>query len=164
MVIYENDSETYIYQLMQIFFMKCERCSRNEGEYLCSECKRVVCSDCKVINQGKVYCLDHSPVRPSQQNVQAKPPEFKSLKEVIYADLALLIGLSVIFFISNSLISGMIVSNLEIITQNFPQLASVFTLLAYFNSFGIYAIITLVIILIVSIAVLIMKKRKYKNI
>lgn len=145
--------------------MQCQRCGKKGGEYFCSICQRVVCEDCKFIDNGRVYCLDDSPrkdiVQPQQQ---VKPKSHKILKDLIAADIILLIGVSVIFFIANTLISNLIVQNLDIITQNFPQLSFVFTLLAYFTSSGLYAIIFLIIILIALIAVLIIKKRKDKNI
>ena len=157
--------ETYIYQLMQIFLMNCQRCSKNEGEYLCSVCGRIVCSDCKTINEGKVYCSDHSPIRQTQeQTSQQQKPQYKTLKDIIYADAIMLIGVSVIFYFSNSVITGLLTSNLNVIMKNFPQLSFVFTLLQYFTSFGLYSIIILIIILVASIAVLVMKKRKDKNI
>ena len=143
--------------------MQCQRCGKNEGEYFCSVCKRVVCENCKVIDNGKVYCSDHAPRKELVQE-QPKPKSYKVLKDLIAADIILLIGVSVIFFISDTLISNLIVGNMDIIKQNFPQLSFVFTLLAYFTSSGVYAIITLVIILIALIAVLMYKKRKDKNI
>lgn len=143
--------------------MQCQRCGKGEGEYFCSVCKRVVCENCKLMDSGKVYCLDHVPGKGRVQE-ETKPKNHKVLKELIAADIILLIGVSIIFFISNTLISNLIVGNMEIISQNFPQLSFVFTLLAYFTSSGLYTIILLVIILIVLIAALIIKKRKEKNI
>ena len=143
--------------------MQCQRCGKNEGEYFCSVCKRVVCENCKVIDSGKVYCSDHAPRKELVQE-QVKPKSYKILKDLIAADIILLIGVSVIFFISDTLISNLIVGNMDIIKQNFPQLSFVFTLLAYFTSSGVYTIITLVIILIALIAALMYKKRKDKNI
>jgi hypothetical protein len=145
--------------------MKCQRCSKNEGEFLCSVCNRVVCSSCKTENNGKIYCSDHDPLKKFQDQVVLQPKsQYKTLKDVIYADAILLIGFSVIFYFSNTVISSLITSNLDVITGNFPQLGFVFTLLEYFTSFGLYGIIILLIILIVSIAILVMKKRKDKNI
>jgi len=143
--------------------MQCQRCGKNEGEYFCSVCKRVVCEGCKLIDNGKVYCLDHSPRKDLVQQ-QVKPKSHKILKELIAADIILLIGVFIIFFIANTFISSLITQNLEIINQNFPQLSFVFTILAYFNSSGLYTIIFLVIILIILIATLLIKKRKDKNI
>ncbi len=142
--------------------MQCQRCGKSEGDYLCSVCNRVVCENCKFIDNGKVYCLDHTSRKGLVQ--EPKPKSHKTLKELIAADIILLIGISIIFFISNTLISNLIVGNLELISQNFPQLSFVFTLLAYFTSSGLYTIIFLIIILIVLITVLIFKKRKDKNI
>jgi hypothetical protein len=145
--------------------MVCQRCAKNEGEYLCCVCNRVVCSSCKTVNNGKIYCLDHDPLKQFQNQAPAQPkPQHKTLKDIIYADIILLIGVAVIFFFSNSVISGLLESNNNVITQNFPQLSFVFVLLEYFTSFGMYAIITLVIILIASIAALVMENRKDKNI
>lgn len=142
--------------------MQCQRCGKGEGEYLCSVCNRVVCENCKFIDSGKVYCLDHTPRKGLVQ--ESKPKSHKALKELIAADIILLIGISIIFFISNTLISNLIIGNLELISQNFPQLSFVFTLLAYFTSSGLYTIIFLIIILIALILVWIFKKRKDKNI
>lgn len=146
--------------------MQCQRCGKSEGEYFCSVCKRVVCEDCKFIDNGKVYCLDHSPRKdiPQQQAQVKAKPSHKILKELIAADVILLIGVFIIFFISNTLISNLIVGNWDIINQNFPQLSFVFTLLAYFTSSGVYTIIILVIILIALIAYYVIKKHKDKNI
>ncbi|OGI12090.1 hypothetical protein A3K64_02005 [Candidatus Micrarchaeota archaeon RBG_16_36_9] len=142
--------------------MQCQRCNKDEGEYLCSVCNRVVCENCKLIDNGKVYCLDHSPRKDIAQ--EPKPKKNKLLKELIAADFILLIGVSVIFFISNTLISNMVMFNFDLIKQNFPQLTFVFTLLAYFTSIGVYSIIFLIIILITLVATLIYKKHKDKNI
>jgi hypothetical protein len=125
----------------------------------------VVCSECKTVNNGKVYCLDHDPLKQFQNQAPAQPkPQYKTLKDIIYADIILLIGISAIFYFANAVISGMIMSNLDVLMDNYPQLSFVFTLLQYFTSFGLYAIIALVIILIASIAALIIKKRRAKNI
>ena len=146
--------------------MQCQRCNKNEGEYLCSVCNRVVCQDCKVIDSGKVYCLDHVPKKelaPTETKEETKHSH-KTLKELIVSDLILLVGVFIIFFISNNLIFNLVIGNFDVIKQNFPQLSFVFTLMAYFTSFGVYTIITLVIILIALIAALLYKKRKDKNI
>jgi hypothetical protein len=146
--------------------MQCQRCSKNEGEYLCSVCNRVVCQDCKVIDNGKVYCLDHVPKKelaPTETKGETKHSH-KTLKELIVSDLILLVGVFIIFFISNNLIFNLVIGNFDVIKQNFPQLSFVFTLMAYFTSSSVYTIITLVIILIALIATLLYKKRKDKNI
>ena len=142
--------------------MKCERCGKNEGEYLCSACNRVVCIDCKVIDEGKVYCLDHAPKKIVQK--ETKPKSFKTLKELIYADLILLIGVIIIFFISNSLISNFLASIEETVFEYLPMISPLFLLLGFFGSTSMYLIITLLIILILLIIVFIIKKRRYKNI
>jgi hypothetical protein len=146
--------------------MNCQRCSKNQAGYLCSVCNRTVCFDCKIIDNGKVYCLDHDPTRHAgnQEAPQKPKPQYKTLMDIIYADVIMLIGVSFIFYFSNTVISGMINSNFNVIMKNFPQLGFVFTLLQYFTSFGLYTIIILIIILIASITVLVMKKRKDKNI
>jgi len=143
--------------------MQCQRCGKGEGQYFCSVCKRVVCEDCKFIDNGKVYCLDHTP-RKDLVPKQEKPKRYKILKDLIAADIILLIGISFIFFIANNIISSMITQNFEVIEQNFPQLTFVFTLLAYFTSSGLYTIISLIIILIALIAILLIKRHRDKNI
>ncbi len=167
--------------------MKCQRCGKNEGEYLCSVCNRVVCSDCKVIKNGKVYCLDDIPKVPEISSSQSKeivqnevaqegvtqsgatqerpkPKIFKILKELIYTDLIFLIGVIIIYAISNFFISGLLTSNVEIISKNLPQLGFLFVLLEFFESAGKYIIIILFIILMILIIIFVVKKRRYKNI
>jgi len=144
--------------------MKCQRCGKDEGEYLCSVCNRVVCSNCKMIDQGKIYCLDDAS-KTNYQNIQEKKPkEHKAIKELIYADVILLIGVSFLFYISYSMISGLIIENYDTIKNNFPQLSFIFVLLEYFSTSGLYAILGLSTLLIVLIAILIIKKRRDKNI
>lgn len=143
--------------------MKCQRCEKNEGEYLCSVCNRVVCSDCKVIDAGKVYCSDHAPKKELTQQ-KTKPKSFKTLKRLIYTDLILLIGVIIIFIISNFYISNLLSSLGRTVSEALPQLSPLFALLGYFGSTSLHLIITLLIILILLIIVLIVKKRRYKNI
>lgn len=162
--------------------MQCQRCGKNEGEYFCSICNRVVCSDCKVIDNGKIYCLDDAPKGSTQnvasnvaqdaaqdvpqnvpQNVvqqEVKPPKsFKTLKELIYADLILLAGIAIIYYISTYLITNLIVSNSKILVENFPQLSFVFVLLGYFTSFGLIAILILFVLLIILIIIYLIKRQ-----
>jgi len=143
--------------------MECKRCGKNEGEYLCSVCNRVVCSDCKVIEGGKVYCLDHVPKKELVQQ-ETKPKSFKTLKKLIYTDIILLIGVIIIFIISNFYISNLLASIGRTVSEAIPQLSSVFVILSYFGSMTLYLIITLFIILILLIIALMVKKRRYKNI
>jgi len=145
--------------------MKCERCGKKEGEYLCSVCNRIICSDCKLIDKGKVYCLDHAPKEVTQAaQKETKPKSFRILKELILTVLILLIGIVIIYYISNFYIAGLLSSVAEQASEIFPELEFVFVLLTYFESAGLYAIITLLIILIALIIVLRLKKRRYKNI
>jgi hypothetical protein len=150
--------------------MQCQRCLKKNGEYLCSVCERIVCEDCKVINTGKVYCLDHSPVKgvptaeTEKEQAPIAKPQFKTVKDIIYADVILLLGVIGIFYVSTNFINGMIMTNLNVITGNIPQLKPVFTLLTYFNSFALYLVIILALILITSVVYLLIKKRQYKNI
>ena len=145
--------------------MNCQRCGKKEGEYFCSVCNRVICSNCEVASGGKIYCLDDAPKKtPSNVPQQVKPKESRILKDLIFTDIALLIGITIIFFISNSVISNMIASNFDTFIQNFPQLAFVFTFIQYFISASLFAIFGLIIILIILIAVFIKKKRRNKNI
>ena len=143
---------------------------------MCSVCGNVFCEDCKVAKDGKIYCLEHAPkepaaetkpaetkteVQPVQAQEQPKPKSSHgTIKTIIYADLTLLIGISLIFFISTTVISGMVSNNFDIIMNNFPQLTFIFTLMQYFNSFGLYAIMTLLIILIVAVAYLVKKRNQ----
>ena len=76
--------------------MKCERCGKNLGEFLCSACNRVVCSNCKTLIDGKIFCLDHSNVK-----VEKPKKEFKALKTTIKTTTIMLGGMILIFFITN---------------------------------------------------------------
>jgi uncharacterized membrane protein (DUF373 family) len=155
-------------QIILIDNMKCQRCNQNEGEYLCSVCNRVVCSNCKVIDGGKVYCSDHSPRAGLVTNENAKqrtePKIIKTLKELIYADAILLIGIIIIFVVANFFIRGMLSSLAEQVKDILPQISFVFSLLTFFELYGLYSIIGLFIILIALIIIFIKKRRKYKNI
>lgn len=146
--------------------MQCQRCSRKEGEYLCSVCERIVCADCKVISTGRVFCLDHSPLKASgKEAAQEKPrPNFKTAKDIAYASFILLLGVVGIFFVTTKFIVGMIETNIDAITGNMPQLGFLFDLMTYFNNFALYLIILLIIILISCIVYIAVKKRQYKNI
>lgn len=155
-------------QIILIDFMKCQRCSQNEGEFLCSTCNRIVCSNCKVIDGGKVYCADHAPraglVVSDSTKQRTEPKIIKTLKELIYADAILLTGILVIFLIANFFIRDMISSLAEQVGSILPQISFVFSLLTFFELYGLYSIILLFIILIALIIVFIKKRRKYKNI
>lgn len=153
--------------------MECQRCGKNEGEYLCSVCNRIVCSDCKVVDNGKIYCLDHAPRKaqgfekePIQGETvpQESPKSLKILKELIYADLILLIGVATIYFISNFLISNLLVSISDVITTYFSQLGLLFALITFFVSGGFYVILFLTVVLIALIIIYKRKKHRYKNI
>ncbi len=153
--------------------MPCERCGKKEGEYLCSVCKRVVCEDCKIIDHGKVYCLDHAlkaavpaqniPEQPIQQP-KKEPSSLKTLKDLIFTVLFLLIGIVIILVISNFVIADLLNSIASSISEDLPQIEPVFTILTSFERGGLYAIITLLIILIVLLIAFRIKKRRYKNI
>jgi hypothetical protein len=155
-------------QIILIDNMKCQRCNQNEGEYLCSVCNRVVCSNCKVIDGGKVYCSDHSPRAGLVANENAKqktePKIIKTLKELVYADVILLIGIIIIFVVANFFIRDMLSSFAEQVIDILPQISFVFSLLTFFELYGLYSIILLFIILIALIIVLKKKQRQYKNI
>jgi hypothetical protein len=155
-------------QIILIDFMKCQRCNQNEGEFLCSACNRVVCSNCKVIDGGKVYCIDHAPRAGLLLNESTKqrtePKIIKTLKELIYADAILLIGIIIIFVIANFFIRDMLSSLAKQIGSMLPQISFVFSLLTFFELYGLYSIILLFIILIALIIIFIKKRRKYKNI
>ena len=155
-------------QIILIDFMKCQRCNQNEGEYLCSACNRVVCSNCKIIDGGKIYCADHAPRTLQAISYSAKqttePKIIRTLKELIYADAILLTGFIIIFVVANFFIRGMLSSLAEQIGSILPQISFVFSLLTFFEFYGLYSIIGLFIILIALIAVFIKKRRKYKNI
>jgi len=155
-------------QIILIDYMKCQRCNQNEGEFLCSTCNRVVCSNCKVIDGGKVYCVDHAPraglVANENTKQKTEPKIIKTLKELIYADAILLIGIIIIFVVANFFIRGMLSSLAEQVTDILPQISFVFSLLTFFELYGLYSIIGLLIILIAFIIIFIKKRRKYKNI
>ena len=147
--------------------MKCERCGKNEGEYLCSVCNRVVCESCKVKDSGKIYCLDHVSKKElvQKETKPSEPMSLKIIKELIYTDIILLIGIVVIFAISNFFIHGLLIQIAQQASEAFPQLSFVFALLIYFESTSMYAIITLVIILIIlAVTMRNIKKRRDKNI
>jgi len=119
------------------------------------------------MDKGKVYCSDHAPknVVPAQVPQQKKEPTIlKILKELIYTVLILLIGIIIIFAISNYFIADLLSSIAGTVSDVFPELDFVFVLLTYFESGGLYAIIFLLIILIMLIIAYKIKKRAYKNI
>ncbi len=152
--------------------MKCQRCGKKEGEYFCSVCNRVVCSDCKFIDKGKIYCSDHAPktvaapqsTTPTVPQQKKQPVILRILKELIYTVFLLLIGIIIIFAISNYFIADLLTSIAGTVSDVFPELEFVFVLLTYFESGGLYAIIFLFIILILLIIAYKLKKRGYKNI
>lgn len=127
--------------------MKCERCNKNLGEYKCSVCNKIVCSDCKTILNGKIVCLDHS-----QETV--KPPKkigLKALKMGIMGVFIILVGVVLIFFITNYYI---------IQIELPPDIPLIMDILSLFESFGLHLIVALTIILILLIVAFVILRRR----
>jgi hypothetical protein len=77
----------------------CARCRKGLGEWQCAGCLAVVCTDCKTVSGGKVYCADHTPAP------EAKPaPRLVALKKTILSIAILLAGMALIFYIGQSYI------------------------------------------------------------
>ena len=117
--------------------MKCETCGKKLGEYVCSVCEKVVCSDCKTIKNGKVFCLEHSSIE--KKPLKPVRTGLNTLKTAIISVFISLVGVVLIYFIANYYII-----QLEIT----PDIPIVMDLLTMFESFGMYIIGTLVVILI----------------
>ena len=86
----------------------CQICGLKEGEWQCSVCQRVVCTDHAVPTQQGVFCTDHAPQKNVQIQVQQKEPGKtsggKDLRNLFITLLALTIGLALILFIGQSFI------------------------------------------------------------
>jgi len=119
--------------------MKCERCGKNLGEFLCSVCNRVVCSDCKTVIDGKIFCLDHSNIK-----VGKPKKEFKTLKTAIKTLAITLAGMILIFYITNFYIVQMKIP-LEI-----PFVTNIISLFAGFGLRLIEIIAFILIILVIA--------------
>lgn len=130
--------------------MKCERCDKNLGEYKCSVCGKIVCSDCKAIVNGKIICLDHPEegVKPPKKTGQ------KILKRGIMAVFIILIGVVLIFFITNYYII-----KLEL-PPEISQIDAIMSILNLFESFGLRLIIAITVILILLIVAFVILRRR----
>ncbi len=62
------------------------------GTYLCSVCKRVVCSDCKEVIDGRVYCLDDIPLG-SRATIKYKGEVNRPLGVAIIAILGIIFSI-----------------------------------------------------------------------
>lgn len=89
--------------------MICQRCGREEGEWRCSACGRIVCTDCTKTEKGKVYCLDHAPSSISKEKKEYPVGEEKGkpVKMLFYTVLILTIGLYAIVHIMERFMEGM---------------------------------------------------------
>ncbi len=128
--------------------MKCERCGKNLGEYLCSVCNRVVCKECKVIKNGKVLCLDCA--KPQKEE------NLKGIKKAIYSVLIILIGIAIIYYITNSYLSKIQLPK-EVLGISFLM-----DFLKYFELLGLISIFCLSIILIILVIIFLIKRKKKK--
>jgi len=127
--------------------VKCENCGKNLGEYKCSVCGKVVCSDCKTTSNGKILCLEHS-------KETLKPPKktgLKLLRKGIMAVFIILVGVVLIFFITNYYII-----KLELP----PDIPVIMDVLSLFESFGLHLIIALTAILALLIVVFVILRRR----
>jgi len=130
--------------------MKCENCGKNLGEYKCSICGKVICSDCKTIANGKILCLEHS-------KETVKPPKktgLKIIKKSIIAVFIILVGVVSIFFITNYYII-----RLEL-PPEISQMPAIMSILNLFESFGLHLIIAITMILVLLIASFVIMRRR----
>jgi ABC-type multidrug transport system fused ATPase/permease subunit len=139
--------EIYLKEIL-IYLMQCQRCGKKLGEYLCSECNRVVCSDCKVIKDGKILCLDCAKVEDKS---------LKSIKKAIYTVLIFLCGVFIIYFIANSYISKIEMPGEAL------EIPVLMDFLKYFELLGLYSMIGLSIILVILIIIFFIKRRRKKS-
>ena len=129
--------------------MRCERCGKNLGEFLCSACKRVVCSDCKTLVDSKIFCLDHSNIK-----VEKPKKDFKILKTAIKSTAITLGGMILIFFITNNYIAKM---KLPI------EVPYVTKMVELFVTFGIRLIEVVAFILIILVIALFAGRKFHKR-
>ena len=129
--------------------MKCERCNKNLGEYKCSVCGKIICSDCKTIVNEKISCLDHS-----KETVKPKKTSLNILKKGIVAVFIVLIGVVLIFFITNYYII-----KLEL-PPEISQLPAIMDILSLFESFGLHLIMAITGILVLLIVVFVIMRRR----
>jgi len=129
--------------------MKCERCNKNLGEYKCSVCGKIICSDCKTIVNEKISCLDHP-----KETVKPKKTGLNILKKGIIAVFIVLIGVVLIFFITNYYII-----KLEL-PPEISQLPAIMDILSLFESFGLHLIIAITVILILLIVAFVILRRR----
>ena len=88
----------------------CQICGLKEGEWQCSVCKRVICTDHAVPTKQGVFCTDDAPQKNNQAQAQAKKTgqtsSAKGLLSLFITLLALTIGLALIVFIGQSFIDA----------------------------------------------------------
>ena len=90
--------------------MICQRCGREEAEWRCSVCEKIVCTDCAKTEKNKVYCLDDIPTVSRDKKEPLKPEKTekgKSLKMMFYTLLVLTIGMGGIYYITEKFIAEM---------------------------------------------------------
>lgn len=89
----------------------CQMCGLKEGEWQCSVCQRIVCTDHAVPTSDGVFCTDHSPQKEVQTQTQEKKREQSSgarnLRSLFITLLALTVGLGLIVMIGQSFVDAM---------------------------------------------------------
>ena len=85
----------------------CQRCGKGEAEWRCQTCGRVVDTACARPTPNGVFCVDHVP-KPGETTKQEEKKEgggSKALKQLFMTLLFLTVGLALIIFVSDYLVS-----------------------------------------------------------
>lgn len=130
--------------------MKCEKCGKNLGEYKCSICNKIICSDCKTIVNKKIVCIDH----PKETAKPPKKTSLKILKKGIMAVFIILVGVVLIFFIANYYII-----KLEL-PPEISQVPAIMDILNLFESFGLHLIVAITMVLVLLIVTFVILRRR----
>lgn len=123
--------------------MLCPICHKNEGEWQCKVCRRIVCTNDARPSSSGVYCVEHVPSAVKQSSDQKFPREesgsAKALKGAFFTMLVLTIGLGVIIYIGQIFVeqfaSQAETSALSSIKYTLDSLQSVGNLIFYFMVF-----------------------------
>ncbi len=89
--------------------MKCQICGQKEGEWQCSVCGRVVCTDHAIPTPEGVFCAEHAPQKTGKAKEQAKGGQTsgaRALKTLFVTMVILTTGLAAIVLIGQSAISS----------------------------------------------------------
>lgn len=76
--------------------MKCGQCAKEEAEYQCSSCNKLICFKCQTTEGRKVFCSNCAP--------KPKPESRRHLKKFMLIVGIIFIGMIIIYYIMDNYI------------------------------------------------------------